>query len=53
MEDIEPVQGLQPPSDLDERPPYFLLGEGLRMFFFLDNLLVEVTVIGVLHDNAT
>ena len=52
MKNFELVQSFESCNCLDEYTPYLVLLEKFLLFFMLDNLLVEVTVIRKLHHYA-
>ena len=52
MEDVEVMQSLQSDDSLDEHGPNLAFLEELLPLLALDYLLVEVTVVGELHDDA-
>lgn len=45
------MQRPEPSGDLDKDTPYFGFFEGCALLLVLDNPLVEVSVVCVLHDN--
>ena len=52
MEYIEGVEGLESDYCLDEHTPNLTFLEEFFLLLVVDDLLVEVTVVGKLHDNA-
>jgi hypothetical protein len=52
MENIQSVQSFESDDCLDEHTPYFMLLEELFLLFMIDNLLIEVSVVCELHDDA-
>lgn len=52
MHDAQVVKRLQPLDHLDEHFPNLLLVEVVARLLVLNDFLKEVTVVGVLHDNA-
>ena len=52
MENIEVMQFLETKSDLNESSPDFLLAEGRLLFLLDDYLLIEISIVGEIHDDA-
>jgi hypothetical protein len=52
VEDVEGVQGLESDNCLDEYAPDLALLEQLLALLMIDYLLVEVSIVGELHDDA-
>lgn len=52
MQDVEVMQGLEADHRLDEHTPYLALLEELLPLLVVDDLLVEVAVVGKLHHDA-
>lgn len=53
MEDVELVQSLEPPCDLDEHPPNLLFLKSLSVLLSFADLLIQVSVIGILHNDTS
>ena len=52
MENIEVMQFLETKSDLNESSPNFIFGESWFLLLLDDDLLIEVSIIGEIHDDA-
>lgn len=52
MKDLDVVKSLQPTHDLNENLPYHILWDILLFFLMPRDLLEEITVVRVLHDNT-
>ena len=53
MENIEFVEVSESDDDLNENSPDFGFLEEVFLFFVVDDFLVEISVIGELHDDAS
>lgn len=53
MQYAQIMQGPQPPHNLHKQTPNLLLLKGGAFLLVFDDSLVEVSVIGILHDNPT
>lgn len=51
MDDVEVVQGAEPVDELDEYSPDFSLWEASPLLCECLNLLLQVTVVYILHHN--
>lgn len=52
MEDVQSVQFSESLHDLHENTPYFLLGKVCPFFLMLDDLVAEISLTGILHNDA-
>jgi len=52
MENIDVMQGFQSLDELDEDAPDVILAQVGLLFLVARNFLKEVTIIGILHDDA-
>lgn len=52
MKDIKVMKFLKPQRNLNERPPDRLLVEHGFLLLVLNDLLVEIAIVGELHDDA-
>lgn len=52
MVDVELVECLESLDDLDEDPPDVVFGEEFCLLLLFDDLLVEVSIVGVVHHDA-
>jgi hypothetical protein len=52
VHDVEVVHGLQAADDLNKDAPNILLGESRLLLLMLRDLLEQITVICILHDDT-
>lgn len=52
MKNVESMEGTHAADGLYEYAPYLIFFEELFLLFMVDNLLIKVTIIGILHDYA-
>ncbi len=52
VEDFDVVEGLEPANDLDEYAPDFVLTDVALLLLVHSDLLEQISVVRVLHDDA-
>lgn len=53
MQDLSIMQSFETLDHLNEYPPYFILFQVVLLFLVASDLLVQVAMVRILHDNAT